>query len=149
MEPEFRYRPTQSILTKIDVRKKYEFPSQYDPILGLGAPRSPSTTRTRRTMIRSGGWCRSKLEELEIADPSRRAALSRLSCQLKSWGGIVIDSAGTTFPKRTGRRGSLVGHGLLLSRDPASTREHALAPRSDQSCSYRPASRFVARRCAS
>ena len=38
MEPEFRYRPTQSILTKIDVRKKYEFPGSYDPILGLGAP---------------------------------------------------------------------------------------------------------------
>ena len=78
MEPEFRYRPTESILTKIDVRKKYEFPGSYDPILGLGAP--------ARTFDHPGLGlvpppeyivrCRSKLEELEIADPSRRAALA-------------------------------------------------------------------------
>ena len=36
MEPEFRYRPTQSILTKIDVRKKYEFPISIRPHPGPG-----------------------------------------------------------------------------------------------------------------
>ncbi|CAH0364271.1 unnamed protein product [Pelagomonas calceolata] len=72
MEPEFTYRPTQSILTKIDVRKKYEFPSQYDPILGLGAPE----TFDHPNISYHDTRCRSKLEELEIADPSRRAALA-------------------------------------------------------------------------
>ena len=72
MEPEFRYRPTQSILTKIDVRKKYEFPESYDPILGLGAPE----TFDHPNISYHDTRCRSKLEELEIADPSRRAALA-------------------------------------------------------------------------
>ena len=68
MEPEFRYRPTQSILTKIDVRKKYEFPGSYDPILGLGAPE----TFDHPNISYHDTRCRSKLEELEIAAASNR-----------------------------------------------------------------------------
>ena len=45
---------------------------RYDPIQGLGAPE----TFDHPNISYHDTRCRSKLEELEIADPSRRAALA-------------------------------------------------------------------------